>query len=248
MANRCRGGAVGMILFNPTLADTETDNHFLPTVHLADGGPLLAFVAAHPGLTARFTPGVRVDGRADVMAAFSSRGPAGPFLKPDIAAPGVQILAGHTPRPDDVSGGPAGQLYQAIAGTSMSSPHIAGSALLLKALHPDWTPGQVKSAMMTTATTKVVKEDTTTPADPFDFGAGRVQVNVANKPGLTFDETADRMAALGNDPLGAVHLNIPSVDAPVMPGAVTTTSSSSPITSHSSQSGCGGMSPIAIAK
>jgi len=84
--------------------------------------------------------------------------------------------------------------------------------------------------MMTTATTKVVKEDTTTPADPFDFGAGRVQVNVANNPGLTFDETADRMAALGNDPLNAVHLNIPSVDAPVMPGQVTTTRTAKNVT------------------
>ena len=69
----------------------------------------------------------------------------------------------------------------------MSSPHIAGSAILLKALHPDWTPGQIKSALMTTATTDVVKEDLTTPADPFDMGAGRVDLNVAGNPGLTFD-------------------------------------------------------------
>jgi subtilisin family serine protease len=212
--NVARGGAVGMILFNPTLADTETDNHFLPTVHLADGGPLLAFVAAHPGLTARFTPGARVDGRADVMAAFSSRGPAGPFLKPDIAAPGVQILAGHTPRPDDVSGGPAGQLYQAIAGTSMAAPHIAGAAVLEFALHPTWTPGQVKSALMTTATTSVVKENLTTPADPFDIGAGRVRIDVAANPGLTFDETASRMRLLAGSPLYARQLNLPSVNVP----------------------------------
>ena len=87
------------------------------------------------------------------MAAFSSRGPGGDWLKPDITAPGVQILAGHTPTPETVVEGPPGQLFQAIAGTSMSSPHIAGSAALLFALHPDWSPGQVKSALMTTAKT-----------------------------------------------------------------------------------------------
>jgi len=222
-SNVSKGGAAGMILYNPTLADIETDNHFLPTVHLADGTSFLAYVNAHPGITAAFTQGVKVQGQGDVMAAFSSRGPAGQFIKPDITAPGVQILAGHTPTPDDVAGGPAGQLYQAIAGTSMSSPHIAGSAVLLRALHPDWTPGQVKSAMMSTATTDVVKENLTTPADPFDFGAGRVRVNVAGNPGLTFDETPARMAALGNNPVSAVHLNLPSVNAPIMPGKLTTT-------------------------
>jgi subtilisin family serine protease len=221
--NVAQGGAVGMILYNPTLADTETDNHFLPTVHLADGSALLAFVGAHPaGLTAQFTPGVKVDGQADVMAAFSSRGPNGRFLKPDIAAPGVQILAGHTPTPDDVSGGPAGQLYQAIAGTSMAAPHIAGSAVLQFALHPTWTPGQVKSALMTTATTSVVKENLTTPADPFDIGAGRVRIDVAANPGLTFDETAARMRSLGNSATNARQLNIPSVNVPSLSGSSVT--------------------------
>ena len=92
------------------------------------------------------------------MSAFSSRSPAGNFIKPDITAPGVQILAGHTPTPESPLQGPPDQYFQAISGTSMSSPHIAGSAILLAALHPDWTPGQIKSAMMTTATTDVVKE------------------------------------------------------------------------------------------
>ncbi|MBA3280306.1 MAG: S8 family serine peptidase, partial [Geodermatophilaceae bacterium] len=93
--------------------------------------------------------------------------------------------------------GPPGQLFQAIAGTSMSSPHVAGSAALLVALHPDWTPGQIKSALMTTATTAVVKEDTTTPADPFDFGAGRIDLTRAGDPGLTFYERA-RVHSLGH--------------------------------------------------
>ena len=82
------------------------------------------------------------------MASFSSRGGPGQTLgvsKPDITAPGVQILAGASPQhmapPAGVALGPQGELFQAIAGTSMSSPHIAGAGALVKALHPDWTPG-----------------------------------------------------------------------------------------------------------
>ena len=220
--NVLQGGAAGMILYNPVQADIETDNHWLPTVHLADGRPFLAFMAANTGVTATFTAGVATDGQADVMAAFSSRGPAGRFIKPDITAPGVQILAGHTPTPESVVEGPPGELFQAIAGTSMSSPHIAGSAALIKALHPSWTPMQIKSALMTTATTDVVKEDLSTPADPFDFGAGRVDLEAAEDTGLTLHETPERMFMLGASPVDAVHLNIPSINAPVLPGKLTT--------------------------
>jgi subtilisin family serine protease len=220
--NVVQGGALGMILYNPSLADVETDNHWLPTVHLADGTQFKQFMTGHSEVTASFTTGQKTNGKADVMAAFSSRGPGGLGLKPDISAPGVQILAGHTPTPEATVNGPPGEFFQAIAGTSMSAPHIAGSAALLKALHRDWTPGQIKSALMTTADTGLVKEDESTPADPFDMGSGREDLTKADDPGLTFDETADRMFALGNDPVNAIHLNLPSVNAPTMPGKVTT--------------------------
>jgi hypothetical protein len=220
--NVLQGGAAGMILYNPDPAEVLTDNHFLPTVHLPDDTAFLAFMSGHTGVTATFTQGAADTAQGDVMTNFSSRGPAGGFIKPDITAPGAQILAGTTPTPTDVSGGPPGELFQAIAGTSMSSPHIAGSALLLRSLHPDWTPGQVRSAMMTTATTDVTNVDGSA-ADPFDRGSGRVDLNVAGSVPLTFDETAARYFALGNDPINGVHLNIPSVNAPVMPGQLTTT-------------------------
>jgi hypothetical protein len=223
--NVLQGGAAGMILYNPTLADIETDNHWLPTVHLADGTDFLAFMGAHTGVTASWPDAEKRDGQGDVLAAFSSRGPAGPFVKPDVTAPGVQILAGNTPFPGDPAdgAGPPGQLFQAIAGTSMASPHVAGSGLLLAALHPEWSPGQIRSALMTTSTTDLVKEDLTTPADPFDMGSGRIDLNVAGTAPLTFDETADRFFALGGDPAHAVDLNIPSINAPIMPGRVNTT-------------------------
>ena len=152
-----QGGAAGMVLYNPTLQDAETDNHWLPTVHLADGTEFTAFMAGHTGVTAPVHRRARsATAQGDVMAAFSSRGPAGNFIKPDVTAPGVQILAGQHPDARTAStGGPPGEYFQAIAGTSMSSPHVAGAAILLKAAHPTWTPGQIKSALMTTAITDV---------------------------------------------------------------------------------------------
>ena len=228
--NVAAGGAAGMILYNLPMQDVETDNHYLPTVHLADGTNFLAFMAAHPTASATFTSGTAGIGAGDVMAAFSSRGPGGQFLKPDVTAPGVQILAGHTPTPDEVSGGPAGEYFQAIAGTSMSSPHAAGAAILLKSLHPNWSPGAIKSALMTTSNTSVVKEDLVTPADPFDFGAGRIDLTKAGAAGVVFDESASNMYFLGADPVTAVNVNTPSVNVPIMPGTITVTRTATNVT------------------
>ncbi|GLW13188.1 peptidase S8 [Microtetraspora sp. NBRC 13810] len=218
-----QGGAAGMILYNNNPFEVMTDNHWVPTVHVDDAETVqfLDFLSANPGATASFTQGTKATWQGDAITHFSSRGPGGDFIKPDVTAPGLHILAGNTPTPEGPSGGPAGNLFQAIAGTSMSSPHVAGAAALLFALHPDWTPGQVKSALMTTAVTKVTKEDRTTPADPFDFGGGRIDLTKSGDPGLTLDETAANFAASANDPLNRIDLNLPSVNAPTMPGVIT---------------------------
>jgi subtilisin family serine protease len=222
--NVFQGGAAGMILYNATPLDVMTDNHFLPTVHInqPESQQLLDFLTAHPGATASFPQGTETTWQGDRVTFFSSRGPGADWVKPDITAPGLHILAGNTPTPDDVASGPLGNLFQAIAGTSMSSPHAAGSAALVAALHPSWTPGQIKSALITTARTAgVTKEDGVTPADPFDVGGGRVDLTKAGNPGLTFDETAVNYAAAA-DPFSRIHANTPSVNAPTMPGVITT--------------------------
>ena len=224
--NALQGGAAGMILYNPTLADTQTDNHWLPAVHL--DGPndaLLAFVAAHPDATATWAAGEKAQVQGDVMAGFSSRGPLGDFLKPDVTAPGVQILAGASPAPapDPEAKTLPGQFYQAIAGTSMSSPHSAGTAALIKASHPDWTPGQIKSALMTSSVQSVIDTDRVSAADPFDRGAGSIRANRAVKAPLTFDVTAAQYSASASDPVNRVDLNLPSINANPLPGALTTT-------------------------
>lgn len=220
-----QGGAAGMFLVNPVTEDTETDNHFLPVVHFDNpaGQRVIDFLAAHRNVTATFVSGQKRTGFGDVMAAFSSRGPSGPWLKPNITSTGVQVLGGTTPTPFDVASGPPGQSYQAIAGTSMSAPNIAGSAVLLKALHPTWTPMQIQSALMTTANERVVKQDGVTPADPFDFGGGREDLSKAGDPGLTFGvDTRDFLAAETNT-LNRVDLNLASVYSDQVPGRLETT-------------------------
>jgi subtilisin family serine protease len=222
--NAMKGGASGMVLYNPTRSDTETDNHFLPAIHLE--GPnddLLAFLASHSGVTATWATGQKASVRGNVMAGFSSRGPSSDFIKPDITAPGVQILAGNTPTPTDVAAGPPGELFQAIAGTSMSSPHLAGASALVKAAHPGWTPGQIKSALMTSSTQDVLKEDGVTPADPFDRGAGALRVDTAVAAVVTISETPERFVSSAGSPRDRVDLNLPSIQANPLPGALTTT-------------------------
>lgn len=218
-----KGGAAGMILYNSSPLDVMTDNHWLPTVHIdkPETDVLLSWLSSHPDATASFTQGEKATWQGDVMTTFSSRGPGGDFLKPDVTAPGLHILAGTTPTPESELEGPPGNLYQVIAGTSMSSPHVAGAGALLFALHPDWTPGQVKSALETTATTKVTKPDRTTPADPFDFGGGRIDLTKAGDAALTLDESAANFLTSAADPLNRIDLNLPSVNAPVMPGVIT---------------------------
>ena len=112
------------------------------------------------------------------MAAFSSRGRPVPFIKPDITAPGVQILAGHTPTPRRGVRWPPGEYVPGDSGDiDVARRTWPVRPFSCVPLHPTWTPGQIKSALMTTARTAVVKEDTVTPADPFDIGAGRIDVD-----------------------------------------------------------------------
>ena len=130
----------------------------------------------------------------DIMADFSSRGPNNTFdiLKPDVSAPGVQILAAVQDSTIDPSQDYELALYD---GTSMSSPHDAGAAALLYAEFPLWTPAEIKSALMLTAYDDMLKEDGTTPADPFDMGSGRVDLQRAAMTGLVMDETYANMLA-----------------------------------------------------
>jgi hypothetical protein len=141
-------------------------------------------------------------GELVITSGFSSRGRnlQADTLAPVIAAPGGTdlVLAPVATSGDDS--------WKYFSGTSAASPHIAGAAALLIALHPDWTPSEVQSALQTTATSSsdVAKDFSLVDADPFDVGSGLVDVSLAATAGLVLDETTDNFTAenpsLGGDP------------------------------------------------
>ncbi|KAL6635232.1 hypothetical protein ACP70R_027903 [Stipagrostis hirtigluma subsp. patula] len=149
------------------------------------------------------------------MASFSSRGPnlhAPEIIKPDVTAPGVNILAAWTGESSPSSDGNDKRRvkYNIISGTSMSCPHVSGIAALLRQARPDWSPAAIKSAIMTTAyvtdnTGKPIRDMSTGKAStPFVHGAGHVDPNRALDPGLVYDADADDyvsfLCALGYTP------------------------------------------------
>ena len=122
----------------------------------------------------------------DRIIAFSSRGPGvGNTLKPDIAAPGVNILAqGYTP---GASGMDVFTGYGQASGTSMASPHVAGAAALVRQAHPTWPTSWIKSALMSTSKYMDIYNFDETPAQPLDMGAGRLDLTDVLDPGVILD-------------------------------------------------------------
>lgn len=179
-------GGIGMVLTNTSPNSLNADFHFVPTVHVADTArAAIKAYAATTGATASIAQAQIVNNLpAPLTASFSSRGPLqagnGDLLKPDIIAPGQDILAGVAP-PNN-----SGRLFDLYSGTSMSSPHIAGIAALIKSAHRDWSPARIKSAIMTTAG-DVLDGPNTNPLVIFRQGAGHVNPTAALNPGLVFD-------------------------------------------------------------
>ncbi|KAM0833891.1 hypothetical protein ACQ4PT_063982 [Festuca glaucescens] len=198
-----RAGGVGLVLANDEATGNEmiADAHVLPATHItySDGVALLAYVNSNRLASGYITvPSTALETKpAPFMAAFSSQGPntvTPQILKPDITAPGVSILAAFTglAGPTGLAFDSRRVLFNSESGTSMSCPHVAGIAGLLKALHPDWSPAAIKSAIMTTArvrdnTKQPMRNSSFLPATPFGYGAGHVQPNRAADPGLVYD-------------------------------------------------------------
>lgn len=158
------------------------------------------------GATADYNRAVLSTRQGDVLADFSFRGPTpAPYdgeTKPDITGPGVDIYAAVTT--DEGS-------YAYYSGTSMSSPHLAGSAALIRAARPNWSVTEIKSAMLTTATNaNGVQEDGTTPWNIDDVGAGRIDLTKAAMAGLTMNETYANFLAADPAASGDIKtLNLP---------------------------------------
>lgn len=139
-------------------------------------------------------------GPAPTVASFSSRGPnrAVPaILKPDLLAPGVNILGSWTGAisPSNFVFDIQRLEFNIMSGTSMACPHVSGVAALIKAAHPKWGPSEIKSALMTTAssctntypTTPIRDEFSNHAASPFDIGSGHIRPDHAVDPGLVYD-------------------------------------------------------------
>ncbi|CAF2151087.1 unnamed protein product [Brassica napus] len=126
------------------------------------------------------------DNNAPIVASYSSRGPNTLFsdiLKPDITAPGVNILAAYSPLGQTALPGQSVDYYF-MSGTSMACPHAAGVAAYVKTFHPDWSASAVKSAIMTTAWAMNASKNAEA---EFAYGSGHVNPTVAVDPGLVYD-------------------------------------------------------------
>jgi hypothetical protein len=182
-------GGVGMVLVNPTVNSINADLHFVPTIHLQDTDraavKTYATTASPTATIGEAT--VSFTDPAPFTASFSSRGPltagGGDVLKPDVIAPGQDILASVAPT--EANHGLTINLY---SGTSMSSPHVAGLAALLKDAHPSWSPMAIKSALMTTGN-DVLDTGVNDATRAFRQGAGHVRPNLATNPGLVYNSS-----------------------------------------------------------
>ncbi|XP_061339652.1 subtilisin-like protease SBT4.14 [Gastrolobium bilobum] len=126
---------------------------------------------------------------APFSATFSSRGPnpgSQHVLKPDVAAPGIDILASYTLRKSltGLKGDKQFSEFTLMSGTSMACPHVAGVAAYVKSFHPDWTPAAIRSAIITTA--KPMSRRLNNEAE-FAYGSGQLNPTKAVSPGLVYD-------------------------------------------------------------
>ncbi|ESQ55245.1 hypothetical protein EUTSA_v10024501mg [Eutrema salsugineum] len=161
------------------------------------GTKILKYIRSASSPTAKISGGKTLVGRpkATTVAGFSCRGPnsASPaILKPDVVAPGAMILGA------DVSDNPHAKGFAIATGTSFATPVVSGIVALLRALHPDWSPAALKSALMTTAWRSDPNGEPIFAegfprklADPFDYGAGLVNAERARDPGLVYDMNLD---------------------------------------------------------
>ncbi len=249
VVNAQDAGAKAVVVFNiagaPTVMTGASGQADIPALMIgqADGNLILAEMTADVDVEVILDKGffLSVTDTGNVMGAFSARGP-GPvpdILKPDVTAPGINILAGFTP---DAANSVPDEKYAFLTGTSMSAPHVAGVAALLRQSHPEWSPAAIKSALMTTARQNVNQQDGRTAANPFDFGSGHIVPNAANDPGLVYDisddeydafacgiespamdqQRCDQLAAAGVS-FATTTLNQPNIVASRMTNAVTIT-------------------------
>lgn len=231
-------GGIGMVLVNVPGGSDSLDNdfHAVPTVHLSSvhRAAVLAYVQGGVDrpitLVGENTTGVTTP--VPQIAGFSSRGPVladgSDVLKPDVAAPGVAILAATQNAPGE------DPTFGILSGTSMASPHVAGLAALYLGERPKATPAEIKSAMMTTAYDTVLPDGSPN-TNPFEQGAGQVDPTRYFSPGLVYLNGVKDWAAFldgkglsdfpGIEPIDGSDLNQPSISIGTLASSQTVTRS-----------------------
>jgi subtilisin family serine protease len=247
-------GAAGVVLIN-TKADGYTTVLYdygsdVVQVTAADGDKVTRYASSSNSAT---TLAVRFNNKtvlgvrpSPTVASFSSRGPSTitpGVLKPDVLAPGLNILAAYPPK-TLLGAGP----FDVLSGTSMSTPHIAGAVALIKSAHPGWSPAAIKSAIMTTSDAvdkdgSPILDEQRRKANAYATGAGHVNPTRAADPGLVYDlDAADyasyicgllgeaalvvvaRNSSLSCDKLprtAEAQLNYPTIKVPLQPAPFT---------------------------
>jgi subtilisin family serine protease len=180
--NAQEAGASAVVLISlfggfPSALATNGEEITIPAVMItaADGYALLDAMSPSPPpyntatvnatLNGETTP---IPGFEDSLTDFTSEGPARLTndMKPDISAPGFDIQS---------TAAGTGDEGVKLSGTSMAAPHISGVAVLMRQIHPNWTPAQIKAVLMNQATREVRNNDLSEPAPATTMGAGRVQ-------------------------------------------------------------------------
>ncbi|XP_058085387.1 subtilisin-like protease SBT3.9 [Magnolia sinica] len=241
-------GGVGIIFArNPSIPVSPCSELPCIEVDREIGMQLLYYIRSSRSPLVKLSPSKTLVGKplSTKVAFFSSRGPsaiAPAILKPDVAAPGVNILSA-VPYNSSYGG------YRFLRGTSMACPHVSGIVALLKSIHPQWSPAAIKSALVTTASTS---DESGGPifadgyprkvADPFDYGGGIVNPNRAAYPGLIYDmgmeDYLHYLCSMGYtnsaisrltqnstvcpiDPPSILNLNLPSITVPNLNTSIT---------------------------
>ncbi|KAM1587564.1 hypothetical protein ACFX1X_027039 [Malus domestica] len=239
-----KAGGVGMVLIDD--ADKDIAVPFvIPSAIVGQriGHQILSYIIRARKPKSRILPAKTILGLkpAPRVTAFSSKGPNSltpEILKPDVTAPGLNILASWSPAAGN-------KLFNILSGTSMACPHVTGIAALIKAVYPSWSPAAIRSAIMTTATL-LDKNSKPILVDPegrrgnaFDYGSGFVNPKRVLDPGLVYDahsaDYVEFLCSVGYDKK-AVHqitrdnstckqafrtasdLNYPSITVPYLVG------------------------------
>jgi subtilisin family serine protease len=219
--------AKGFILIGGEGLDDPIVHTSMPAavVERSGGDELRAVTAQGGGVAAlQAGAGTATPWTADRVAGFSSRGPGAlspDLLRPDVSAPGVNVVAAYAPDTYLASQGfEARSPFAVLSGTSMASPQVAGVGALLTQLHPGWSPAQMRSALVTTA--RPVSE-ADRPASPRAAGAGRVDPTAAADPGLVIAPSTADYHAFAEQRLPARDLNLPSIEIGRLLGSTTVT-------------------------